>query len=174
MVTFPIGVGGMDRTPDRPGPGKLSGDQSWREPPRVGRGERPAPSGIDWEHDEKYFTPQPGPKVHYGTRHVDWQDPLPEAPVKMISVRAVPPATTYTTEEGMPIPADRFEIVPISPHILHAIKEGDLERGPDPHEGPPNTLERGRPRQTAAPRATTTHERERRHHPTPPVEPPAE
>jgi len=142
MQTFPIGLGG--ETENRPTP-RYSGDQSWREPPA--RQMRGAPSGIDWEHDEKYFSPKPAGKRRFGS-FMQPRNDLPEAPVHMINVKARPPATYY--HEGIPIPADRFEPVPITPEILLAIKNGDLERGPDIEPG----AKEEEPQRAPAPRRT--------------------
>lgn len=123
MVQFTAGLGGTnDPTPNRPMGGKLSGDQSWRAP--VAR----TPSGIDWEHDEKYFTPKPAPKVTYGRRPEVIND-LPTAPEKTIRVKSKPPATYYSLD-GFPIPADDWTELPVSPGLLLAIKSGDLEVEP--------------------------------------------
>ena len=100
---------------------------------------------------------------------------LPEAPVHMINVKARPPATYY--HEGIPIPADRFEPVPITPEILLAIKNGDLERGPDIEPGAKEEEPQRAPapRRTAAPHRPAREEEARRHrHEQPPTPPAAE
>jgi len=164
MPMFPIGLGGGELT-DRPTP-KYTGDQAWREPQSRG-----APSGIDWEKDEKYFSPQPCGKRRFG----GFKEPdneLPETPTHMINVKGNPPRTYF--HEGVAIPGDRFTPVPITPEVLLAIKNGDLERGPDPTPGGQAEPHRAGRRGAAAPHRAREEETRRHRHEQPPPTPPAE
>jgi len=149
MTQFAASIGGPDPTAGIP---RGRPTQDWRQSQFAQR-----ESGIDWEKDEKYFSPQPAPKQTFGK----YKEPLMDIPYlreRKIRVRAVPPATYYTAD-GDPIPADEWVTLPISPSLLHAIKEGDLERGEDPpDDGQPEPRHRERARHRA------------HHQPTPPKE----
>lgn len=97
--------------------------------PRQPQGSR---SGVDWERDQKFATPKAPPDFQR-RRQEQMKVDVPQLPERNIRVRAVAPATYYTTE-GMPIPPEQWVTLPISPTLIQAIKDGDLERGPDPEE----------------------------------------
>src|SRR5215467_431295 len=119
MTTIGASIGGTGAV----APGGMP--EKWRAP-GGGYGTRQA---VDWNKPE-YATPKPPPDTKFGRRTEPNVD-VPQLPERNIRVRAKAPATYYTLE-GTPIPADDWVTLPISPSIMAAIKEGDLERGEDP------------------------------------------
>lgn len=106
-------------------------------------------SGIDWEKDERYRTPHPGPKQHIGRQQQPQLD-IPQLREKLIRVRSKAPSIYYTID-GVPIPQDEWQTVPISAGLLAAVENGDLERGPDPEDEPQHRPPRERPERPRAP-----------------------
>lgn len=101
---------------NNPQPGK-----EWRQPPNF------TPRGnIDWE---KQHTPEPSRSQRLGKGRQTLAD-VPVLPERTINVRAKGLGTFYTAD-GMPIPADQWVSLPISPGLIQAVKDGNLERGPD-------------------------------------------
>lgn len=105
-----------------------AGRTEWRGPALGPRG------AVDW-NDKQYATPGPSPKTQFGRRVEPKVADVPILPERNIRVKAKPPATFYTPE-GIPIPADDWTTLPISPGLIQAVKDGDLERGPDPVDEP--------------------------------------
>src|SRR5262249_40586584 len=83
----------------------------------------------------EYQTPHPAPTTKFGKYAQPVLLDVPQLPERNIRVRAKAPATYYTTM-GTPIPSDQWVTLPISPGLMQAIKDGDLERGEDPEETP--------------------------------------
>lgn len=131
-------VTGMGGTTGQQGAPQPQGQ--WRQSPQLER-----PPGVDWTLPQ-LATPQPGRTQRFGSRHrgVALVD-VPQLPERRIKVRAKGLGTHYTAD-GMPIPGgDEWVSLPISPGLIQAIKDGDLERGSDDTPtGQP------RPRRTAA------------------------
>lgn len=140
MARIGVGLGGQAPagSPGGPAPGGMP--EHWMRPWAEKR------SGVDWTANE-YQTPHPAPKSKYG-KYVQPILDIPQLPERNIRVKAKAPATYYTTM-GTPIPADQWVTLPISPGLMQAIKDGDLERGEDPEDAP-----------------TPAHHPRRRHHTT--------
>jgi hypothetical protein len=103
-------------------------------------------SAVDW-NEPRYATPRPASSAVVGRRVQPVAD-VPQLPERNIRVKSRAPAMYYT-QEGQPIPQEQFVSVPISPSIIQAIKDGDLERGADSIDEPQH------------------HQREHRHRPKP-------
>lgn len=117
--------------------------EQWRRPAYEQRG------AVDWTKPE-YATPHPDRKHKYG-RYVQPVLDIPQLPERLIRVRSKFPASYYTLE-GVPIPADTWVTLPISPGLIQAVKDGTLERGQDPVDEPraPQTRPQRPPRPPAA------------------------
>ena len=126
MTKIGMNLGGTGAIPPGGQPEK------WMRPAGDYRG------AIDWT-DPKYQTPQPAPTHKVGKYREPGLD-VPQLPERNIRVRAVPPATYYT-QDGAPIPTE-WVTLPISPGLIQAIKDGDLERGPDPVDEPKQQQQR--------------------------------
>src|SRR5262245_66014248 len=90
MTQFAASIGGPDPTAGIP---RGRPTQDWRQSQFAQR-----ESGIDWEKDEKYFSPQPAQKQTFGK----YKEPLMDITYlreRKISVRAVPRGT-YTKRNG--------------------------------------------------------------------------
>lgn len=131
-----LGGGG----PAAPPAGRAS--QDWRQPPQVHR------QTTDWTLPENQ-TPQPGPKFRYGRKPTPPISDTPMLPEQLIRVRAKPPATYYTTE-GMPIAADEWTSLPMSPGLIKAIANGDLEQDKSGESERPRPERRARREATQA------------------------
>src|SRR5262249_19658457 len=95
--------------------------------------------GMPWPH-------LPGARPNVRVRSATIK---PTAPL-MIEVRAVKGAIVYSLDD-MEIPGDQFIYVERTPHIMLAIREGDLEQRPRPTKTP-NPQRRRPPPQGQQPR----------------------
>lgn len=99
----------------------------WRQPQQYAR-----QPGVDWA-DPQYASPHPSRNQRFGSRRQRAPvDEVPQLPERKMSVKAKGLGTYYTLE-GTPI-GEEFVSLPISPGLIQAVKDGDLERGPDPKD----------------------------------------
>lgn len=85
-------------------------------------------TAVNWQ-DPQFATPKPAPKRRYGSHGPESAQvaDVPQLPERLIRVKANAPAGYYTLE-GVPIGADDWVTLPISPSIMKAVAAGDLVR----------------------------------------------
>lgn len=150
MTRIGMGLGGQGGVRTM---GRATGGQDWRAPPASPR------QAVDWS-DPKFATPQPAAKQRFPRRVPIPLGEAPQLPERTIRVRAKPPATYYSSE-GVPLPADQWVDLPLSPGLLKAIAQGDLEEDksakpaaqPAPQHQQHQRRERPAPQQPAPPQA---------------------